>query len=103
MGWWGPSREEEASAAEVTERLRWLVRLRWLAVPLFVAFSIAGDLLLSRSGVPWAALIVSNGVYGLLFSRRDPVPWLLGWARFEAYAIVALPVVLALLEHDFDT
>jgi hypothetical protein len=42
-------------------------------------------------------------VYGFLFSRRDPVPWLLGWARFDAYSIVALPVVLAVLEHDSET
>ena len=106
MDWSGPERTEDVASAEIVERLRWLVRLRWLIVPVFVAISLANDLLLRRGGTPWTPLAVggvllaANGVYGVLLARPRPVRALLGWARLEAYLIVFIPVFAVVLERD---
>ena len=44
----GPSRVDEIPESEMAERLQWLLRLRWLIVPVFVAVDIANDLLTRR-------------------------------------------------------
>jgi signal transduction histidine kinase len=106
MDWSGPERTEDVASAEVVERLRWLVRLRWLIVPVFVAVSLANDLLLARGGKPWTPLVVggallaANGVYAFLLVRPRPARALLLWARVEAYLIVFIPVFAVLLERD---
>jgi PAS domain S-box-containing protein len=100
-----PRRTEETAETETVERLQWLLRLRWLIVPIFVAVDLASDLLTARRA-PWIALVVggvllgANGVYGFLLGRRYRLPTLLGWARFEAAAVVLVPVVVVLLHGD---
>ena len=87
------------------ERLQWLLRLRWLIVPIFVAVDLASDLLTSRRA-PWIALAVggvllaANGVYGFLLGRRYRLSTLLVWARFEAAAVVSVPIVVVLLHGE---
>lgn len=95
----------EAGLAELAERLQWLLRLRWLIVPVFVAVDLANDLLLNRRA-PWSALVVgavllaANGVQAWLLSRPQHVQALLRWARFESAVVVAIPVLVALLHGD---
>ena len=54
--------------SEMAERLQWLLRLRWLIVPVFVAVDLANDLL-TRRRAAWSALgvglvlMVANGFY----------------------------------------
>ncbi len=52
-----PTPSETVAEAELAERLQWLLRLRWLIVPVFVAVDLASDLLLDRPA-PWTALVV---------------------------------------------
>lgn len=100
-----PRRTDGPEATEVVERLQWLLRLRWLIVPIFVAVDLASDLLTSRRA-PWVALVVggvllgANGVYGFLLGRRYRLTTLLAWARFEAAAVVSVPVIVVILHGD---
>jgi PAS domain S-box-containing protein len=100
-----PSRTEETGETEIVERLQWLLRLRWLIVPIFVAVDLASDLMTARRA-PWVSIVVgaillaANGVYGFLLGRRYRLRTLLVWARFEAAAVVAVPVVVVLLHGD---
>jgi PAS domain S-box-containing protein len=100
-----PRRTEEPADTEIVERLQWLLRLRWLIVPIFVAVDLASDLLTSRRA-PWVALVVggvllgANGVYGYLLGRRYRPATLLTWARFEAAAVVSVPVIVVLLHGE---
>ncbi|HTN50818.1 MAG TPA: hypothetical protein VML50_00320, partial [Anaeromyxobacter sp.] len=70
-----PSRPDDISAADLAERLQWLLRLRWLIVPVFVAIDLADDLLTGRRA-PWtvltvgAVLLAANGVYAVLLRRE---------------------------------
>jgi PAS domain S-box-containing protein len=100
-----PKRTDEPAETEIVERLQWLLRLRWLIVPIFVAVDLASDLLTARRA-PWIALVVggvllaANGVYGYLLGRRYRLSTLLNWARFEAAAVVSVPVIVVLLHGD---
>ncbi|HSN16334.1 MAG TPA: ATP-binding protein [Anaeromyxobacteraceae bacterium] len=100
-----PRRTDEPAETEVVERLQWLLRLRWLIVPIFIAVDLASDLLTARRA-PWIALVVgggllaANGVYGFLLGRRYRLSTLLVWARFEAAAVVSVPIVVVLLHGD---
>ena len=100
-----PSRPDDISAADLAERLQWLLRLRWLIVPVFVAIDLADDLLTGRRA-PWtvltvgAVLLAANGVYAVLLRREHALAPLLRWARFEAYLVVALPLIVVLLHGD---
>ena len=100
-----PRRTEEPAETEVVERLHWLLRLRWLIVPIFVAVDLASDLLTARRA-PWIALLVggvllaANGLYGVLLGRRYRLATLLVWARLEAVVVVSVPVLVALLHGD---
>ncbi len=95
----------EVSDAALAERLRWLLRLRWLIVPTFVAVVLASDLLVGGRK-PWGTLLVgavllaANGLYAVLLSRPLSRRALLAWARFEAAVVVALPSVIMVLQHD---
>jgi signal transduction histidine kinase len=90
---------------ELAERLAWLLRLRWLVLPVFVAVDLANDLL-NRRAAPLTALIAggvlvfANAVYALLLRRPHATRTLLAWARIEAVVVVAIPVVLVLLRGD---
>jgi signal transduction histidine kinase len=90
---------------DIAERLQWLLRLRWLIVPVFVAVDLASDLLLGRR-TPWsslavgAALLVANGVYSALLARRYRVEALLRWVRLESAVVVSLPVLMTVLHRD---
>jgi PAS domain S-box-containing protein len=100
-----PRRTEESADTEMVERLQWLLRLRWLIVPIFVAVDLASDLLTSRRA-PWTALVVglvllgANGVYGHLLGKRYRITTLLAWARFEAAAVVSVPIFVVLLHGE---
>jgi PAS domain S-box-containing protein len=100
-----PKRTEEPAATEMVERLQWLLRLRWLIVPIFVAVDLAADLLTTRRA-PWIAiavggvLLAANGVYGWLLGRRYRLSTLLVWARFEAAAVVSVPVIVVMLHGE---
>jgi two-component system, NtrC family, sensor kinase len=103
------ARADGITQADLAERLQWLLRLRWLIVPVFVAVDLANDLLRDRRApwtAPWTALgvgavlLAANGVYGLLLRRRDRLGLLLGWARLEAAVVVAIPVLVVLLHGD---
>ncbi len=100
-----PRRTEQPAEAEIVERLQWLLRLRWLIVPVFVAVDLASDLLNARRA-PWIALVVgglllgANGIYGWLLGRRYRLSTLLVWARFEAAAVVAVPIVVVLIHGE---
>lgn len=100
-----PSRTEESGDTEIVERLQWLLRLRWLIVPIFVAVDLASDLLTARRA-PWTALVVggillgANGVYGHLLGKRYRITTLLAWARFEAAAVVSVPIFVVLLHGE---
>jgi signal transduction histidine kinase len=90
---------------EIAERLAWLLRLRWLVLPVFIAVDLANDLL-SQRRAPWTAvavggaLIAANAVYAVLLRRPHELRNLLRWARIEAALVVALPVALVLLRGD---
>ncbi|MGB8932857.1 MAG: ATP-binding protein [Anaeromyxobacteraceae bacterium] len=100
-----PMRTDEPAESEIVERLQWLLRLRWLIVPVFVAVDLASDLLTARPA-PWVALVVggvllaANGVYGFLLGRRYRFSTLLAWARVEAAAVVSVPIVVVLLHGE---
>ncbi len=99
------ARSEEIGEGEVAERLQWLLRLRWLIVPVFVAVDLAYGLLVHRSA-PWSALVVgavllvANGLYSHLLARRQNVAALLRWARFESALVTAVPLVVVFLHGD---
>ncbi len=98
-------RTPSSEGAEVAERLRWLLRLRWLIVPVFVAVDLASDLIMNRRA-PWSALAVgggllaANAVYSFLLSRPAKVDALVRWARFESAVVTAVPVVVVMLHGD---
>ena len=100
-----PPRSEEIGDAEIAERLHWLLRLRWLIVPVFVAVDLANDLLMNRRA-PWtalavgAALLAANAIYSVLLSRRQNLHALLRWARFESMLVTAVPVIVVVLHGD---
>src|SRR6266542_1644915 len=101
-----PPRSEEIGDAEIAERLHWLLRLRWLIVPVFVAVDLANDLLMNRRA-PWTALAVgavllaANGTYSVLLSRRrHDAAVMIRWARFESMLVTAVPIVVVLLHGD---
>ena len=85
--------------------MRWLLHLRWLIVPVFVAVDLVSDLLLGDPA-PWsaigigAALLAANGAYAALLARRPGPALLLRWARVESALVVALPVLVTLWHHD---
>jgi two-component system NtrC family sensor kinase len=91
--------------AEIAERLQWLLRLRWLIVPVFVAVDLATALLVHRRA-PWATLIIgavliaANALYSILLSRRRDAGTLLRWARFESALVTAIPVLVVGLHGD---
>jgi len=103
--WQTASSSADIGEMEIAERLQWLLRLRWLIVPVFVAVDLAAALLVHRRA-PWttlvvgAVLIAANAVYSLLLSRRHDVHTLLRWARFEAAVVTAVPVAVVLLHGD---
>jgi len=103
-----PPRSDEIPEAEVAERLHWLLRLRWLIVPVFVAVDLANDLLTHRRA-PWtslvigAALLLANAFYSYLLSRRLALRTLLNWTRFESAVVVAVPVVVMVLHGEADS
>ncbi|BDG03474.1 sensor histidine kinase [Anaeromyxobacter oryzae] len=98
-------RGKDVAEAEIAERLRWLLRLRWLIVPVFIAVDLANDLLMSRRA-PWTALVVgvvllgANGIYSFLLARKYSARALLAWARIESAVVVVVPVVVVLLHGD---
>jgi signal transduction histidine kinase len=100
-----PPRAEEIGDLEIAERLHWLLRLRWLIVPVFVAVDLANDLLMNRRA-PWtaiavgAALLAANAVYAVLLRRRGLLPALVRWVRLESALVVALPVAVVTLHGD---
>ena len=91
--------------AEIAERLQWLLRLRWLIVPVFVIVDLVTALLVHRRA-PWTTLVVggvliaANALYSLLLARRHDVHTLLRWARFEAAVVTAIPVIVVGLHGD---
>jgi PAS domain S-box-containing protein len=92
-------------AAEIAERLHWLLRLRWLIVPVFVAVDLITALVVHRRA-PWttlvvgAVLIAANALYSYLLSRKLGVQALLRWARFESALVTAVPVIVVVLHGD---
>ncbi|WP_242392082.1 sensor histidine kinase [Anaeromyxobacter oryzisoli] len=100
-----PPRNADVPESEIAERLRWLLGLRWLIVPLFVAVDVANDLLTNRRA-PWTALgiggllLAANGLYSYQLSRRISAAALLRWARFESAVVVAIPVLVAFLHGE---
>jgi signal transduction histidine kinase len=90
---------------DIAERLHWLLRLRWLIVPVFIAVDLATDLLLGRHA-PWGALelgavlLAANGLYSVLLARRYSAKVLLRWARIESALVVSIPVLLILLHQE---
>jgi PAS domain S-box-containing protein len=103
-----PIRADEIPESEMAERLQWLLRLRWLIVPVFVAVDLANDLL-TRRRAAWAALFVgavllaANGFYAWLLGRQRGVATLLRFTRFESALVVLVPVVVALLHGEMDS
>jgi len=91
--------------AEIAERLQWLLRLRWLIVPVFVAVDLANDLLMNRRS-PWVALAVgaillaANAAYSFLLGRKPSPATLVRWARLESAVVVAIPVAVVTLHGD---
>jgi two-component system NtrC family sensor kinase len=96
---------EELDEAELGERLQWLLRLRWLIVPIFVAVDLTYGLLTSRP-TPWTALVVggvllaANALYSQLLARGRNLRALLRWARFESALVTAVPLVVVVLHGD---
>jgi two-component system NtrC family sensor kinase len=95
----------EVGEAEIAERLQWLLRLRWLIVPVFVAVDLAYGLLVHRRA-PWTALVVgavllaANALYSQLLARGQNLRGLLRWARFESALVTAVPLVVVVLHGD---
>jgi signal transduction histidine kinase len=91
--------------AEVVERLGWLLRLRWLTVPVFVAVALASDLLMHRR-TAWTAiaiggaLLAANGAYQAVLSRGALAATLVRWVRLESAFVVALPVAVVVVGGD---
>ena len=87
------------------ERLRWLLRLRWLVVPLFSALELASGLLLGRRA-PWAPVVAAagllalNAAYTVLLARRPRQRALVRFARLDAALVVAVPIGIALCRGD---
>ena len=104
----GPSRVDEIPESEMAERLQWLLRLRWLIVPVFVAVDIANDLL-TRRRAPWAALavgallLVANAFFGWVLKQQAGVATLLRFTRFESALVVFIPVAVAALHGEVDS
>ena len=98
-------RSDDMNDVEIAERLQWLLRLRWLIVPVFVTVDLANDLLMDRPA-PWTAiavgagLLAANALYAFLLSRRRHLRVLARLARVEAALVVALPVVVVMLHGD---
>src|SRR5689334_16130458 len=96
---------EEIGEAELGERLQWLLRLRWLIVPVFVAVDLTYGLLTSRRA-PWTAIVVggvllaANALYSQLLARGRNLRALLRWARFESALVTAVPLVVVVLHGD---
>ena len=94
-----------AGELEIAERLQWLLRLRWLIVPVFVAVDLASGILVHRRA-PWSALVVgavllaANALYSQLLARGQNLRALLRWARFESVLVTAIPVVAVVLHGD---
>lgn len=103
-----PIRVDEIPESEVAERLQWLLRLRWLIVPVFVAVDLANDLLTKRRAA-WAALFIggvlllANGIYAWILKRQRGVATLLRWTRFESTLVVLVPVAVALLHGETNS
>jgi signal transduction histidine kinase len=99
---------DDVPEAEIAERLQWLLRLRWLVVPVFVAVDLANDLL-TRRRAPWTALVVgaallaANAVYAVMLARRVDVRSLLRWTRFESMLVVAVPVLVMVIHGESDS
>jgi signal transduction histidine kinase len=91
--------------AEIAERLGWLLRLRWLIVPAFVAADLAGDLLMQRR-TAWTAVAIgavllgANALYQALLARGASAATLVRWVRLESALVVALPVAVVALGRD---
>jgi two-component system, NtrC family, sensor kinase len=102
------ARLEEVPEAEIAERLHWLLRLRWLIVPVFVAVDLANDLLTHRRAA-WtalligAALLLANTVYAWLLARKVSPAGLLRWTRFESALVVVVPVLVMVLHGESDS
>jgi len=100
-----PSWTDEVAETGISERLRWLLRLRWLVVPLFAVADLASALLTGRAA-PWSALVVGavlligNAAYSLLLSRRTRPSTLVRFARAESAVVVATPIVTVLLHGN---
>jgi two-component system NtrC family sensor kinase len=96
---------EGIEAAEIAERLQWLLRLRWLIVPVFIAVDLVSALVVHRRA-PWttlvvgAVLIAANALYSYLLARNLSVSALLRWARFESALVTAVPVIVVVLNGD---
>jgi signal transduction histidine kinase len=90
---------------ELVERLRWLLRLRWLVVPLFSALELASGLLLGRRA-PWAPVVAAagllalNAAYTVILARRPRQRALVRFARLDAALVVAVPIGIALCRGD---
>jgi PAS domain S-box-containing protein len=103
-----PIRADEIPESEMAERLQWLLRLRWLIVPVFVAVDLANDLL-TRRRAAWAALFVgaillaANVLYAWVLKRPRGVATLLRIIRFESALVVLVPVAVALLHGEMDS
>ncbi len=101
----GPAVIQDPTLGDLPERLHWLLRLRWLIVPVFVAVDLADDLL-SRRRAPWSVLLIggfllaANGVYGLLLARARSPRALLLWTRFESMLVVAVPVAVLVIHGE---
>ena len=89
----------------ITERLLWLLRLRWLVVPVFVAVDLANDLFATRRA-PWTALAVggallaANLLYAVFHARRISPAALLRWVRFESAVVIAIPIAVAVVHGE---
>jgi signal transduction histidine kinase len=107
MGSLNETAVERAAGADpgLADRLKWLLRLRWLVVPGFVAVDLASGLLLGRSSL-WTALLVGAGllalnlVYSVVLARGPGAAALVAIARFESALVVSVPTLVALLEGD---
>ncbi len=102
------ARLDDVPEAEIAERLQWLLRLRWLIVPVFVAVDLANDLLTHRRAA-WTALLIggvlllANAVYAWLLARKVSPAALLRWTRLESALVVAVPVLVMALHGEADS
>jgi two-component system, NtrC family, sensor kinase len=100
-----PARGDEVVESGISERLRWLIRLRWLVVPVFVAVELTSALLTDRPS-PWSPLAVGaillggNALYSFLLSRRARASTLVQAARIESAVVVASPLVAVVMSRD---